>query len=136
MRRLLFAACFIGNFGCMTSYALMQTAHTQPPMKARWKFGMANVQNAIDDRGGRDLLTDTTPEPGLRLGVAPFMDMGLSPFMGTGASIDAKANLLNNHWRAAFAPRLLAGYAYGLERDVYSVEVANALPLVAATAMG
>ena len=107
----------------MSSYALMQTAHTQPARELRLKAGLANVHNAIDNQLGRSFFTNTTQELGLRLGVADFMDLGLSPFMGTGASVDAKANLLDNRQRAAFGPRLLTGYAFGSERGVFSVEV-------------
>lgn len=113
LRRLAVCIAGLAGGGCMTSHALLQTAHTQPAGQWRIKAGVAGVFNAIDGSGGRSLATNVTPEPNLRVGLSDSMDVGLAPWLGNGAGLDAKVNLLDPRSRAALAPRLMAGYALG-----------------------
>jgi hypothetical protein len=108
--------------GCLSSHGLLQTAHTEPPHQVRINAGAAGVFNENSDAQGRGIETSTTPEPSLRVGLTEFMDAGLSPWLGTGASLDAKVNLLPNLDRAALAPRLAAGYAFG-DRSTFGLEL-------------
>ena len=108
--------------GCATSHGLLQTAHTEPPRELRFNAGVSGVINENDDAAGRGFATNTTVEPSMRFGLTEFMDSGLAPWLVTGAMLDAKLNLLPNAERAAFAPRLAAGYAFG-NRSTFGLEL-------------
>lgn len=118
----LFATALPGNTACMTSYALMQTAHTVPAKHVELRAGLARVFNAQDGQAGRDMVTNTTPEPALRVGLSDFLDVGVAPWLGSGVGFDAKLNLLEPSARFALAPRLAAGYAFGSEQQAIGIE--------------
>jgi hypothetical protein len=104
--------------GCLTSHGLMQTAHTQPPGQVRLKAGFAGVLNELSGTDGRDVTTNTTLEPGVRVGLSDSIDAGVSPWLAAGAILDAKLNVIDNRARAALAPRLAAGYALNPEGSI------------------
>ena len=108
--------------GCLTSHGLLQTAHTEPPRELRFNAGAAGVINENASAAGRDFTTNTTSEPSLRLGLTEHVDAGVAPWLVTGSILDAKLNLLDNSDRAALAPRMAAGYAFG-DRSAFGLEV-------------
>lgn len=122
MKLLIACALLALTSGCLTSHGLLQTAHTEPPRELRFNAGAAGVINENASAAGRDFTTNTTPEPSMRLGLTEQMDAGLSPWLVTGAILDAKVNLLNNLDRAALAPRMAAGYAFG-DRSAFGLEL-------------
>lgn len=100
----------------------MQTAHTGRAGQVSVRAGIASVFNRVDGRAGHDRMTSTTAEPGVRVSLADQLDAGLAPWFGLGGAVDAKLNLVDNRARAAFGPRISAGWAYADPSSVIGLE--------------
>jgi hypothetical protein len=89
--------------GC--SYALLETARTEPPGTVGGSWGVAQVHNRIDEQGGRGGLMNVGPQVMPRVGVTDHLDIGGGPFEGRGVRVDGKYNLMRRSDALALAPR-------------------------------
>ena len=99
----------LGLGGC--SYALLETARTEPPGTVGGSWGFAKISNELSGEAGRVGPLLWGPQLTGRVGVTEHLDLGIGPFFGLGVHANVKYNLMERHRALAVAPRLGAGYA-------------------------